>query len=53
MAKGVDIETLKELMGHHSITITQRYIHSSDERKKAAVELLSKENEDAFCDVFA
>jgi len=37
--KGVDIETLKELLGHHSITITQRYIHSNDERKRAAVDL--------------
>lgn len=49
--KGVDIETLKELLGHHSITITQRYIHSSDERKRAAVELLSRKVEEQICDV--
>ncbi len=48
---GVDIEILKELLGHHSITITQRYIHSNDERKRAAVELLSKKVEDKICDV--
>ena len=51
MAKGVDIETLKELLGHHSITLTQRYIHSNDERKRAAVELLSSKVEGDICDV--
>ena len=51
--RGVDIETLKELLGHHSITITQRYIHSSDERKRAAVELLNSKNEGNICDVYA
>lgn len=40
--KGVDIETVRDLLGHHSILITQRYAHSSRERKRAAVELLSK-----------
>jgi integrase len=49
--KNVDIETVKELLGHHSITITQRYTHSSDDRKKAAVELLNRKNEDKICDV--
>jgi integrase len=39
--KGVDIETIRDLLGHHSITITQRYTHSDDERKREAVELLS------------
>jgi excisionase family DNA binding protein len=42
VAKGVDIETIKELLGHYSITVTQRYTHSNDDRKKKAVELLSK-----------
>jgi integrase len=40
--KGVDIETVKELLGHYGISITQRYTHSSDERKKKAVGLLVK-----------
>ncbi len=40
--KGVDIETVRDLLGHSSIIITQRYTHSSDTRKKKAVELLSK-----------
>jgi len=39
---GVDIETLRSLLGHYSILITQRYMHSNDERKQKAVELLSK-----------
>jgi len=50
--KGIDIETVRDLLGHHSITITQRYTHSNDERKRAAVELLSGENEGKICDVF-
>ncbi len=39
--KGADIETVRNLLGHHSITITQRYTHSTDDRKRSAVELLS------------
>lgn len=46
VAKGVDIETIKELLGHHSIAITQRYLHSSDERKRKAVEILSKKSDE-------
>jgi len=33
------------LAGHHSIVITQRYTHSSDERKRKAVEILSKKSD--------
>ena len=40
--KGVDIETVRDLLGHSSIIITQRYTHSNDERKKRAVESLRK-----------
>ncbi len=49
--KGADIETVRDLLGHHSITITQRYIHSNNDRKKAAVELLNGKIEDKSCDV--
>ncbi len=49
--KGVDVETVRDLLGHHSITVTQRYTHSNDERKKAAVDLLSRELEGKICDV--
>lgn len=43
--RGVDIETARDLLGHHSILITQRYIHSSDDRKMAAVEILLKKTQ--------
>ncbi|MBA7483465.1 Tyrosine recombinase XerC [subsurface metagenome] len=46
--KGADIETVRDLLGHSAITVTQRYTHSTDDRKKIAVELLSK---DGICDV--
>jgi|Deesub1362B_J571_1020462.scaffolds.fasta_scaffold02189_11 excisionase family DNA binding protein len=39
--KGVDVETVKELLGHHSIRITQRYLHSNLKVKKDAVERLT------------
>ena len=44
MAKGIDVETVRELLGHHNIVITQRYTHSSDERKRKAVEILNKKS---------
>ncbi len=31
-----------ELLGHSSVTITQRYTHSNQKQKKAAVELLAE-----------
>lgn len=40
--RGVDIETVRDLLGHHSILITQRYVHSNIDRKRNAVEILSK-----------
>jgi len=43
---GVDVETVRELLGHHSITVTQRYTHSTDERKRKAVELLTRKAEE-------
>jgi len=38
--KGCDIETLRALLGHHSITVTERYIHTDETQKRHAVELL-------------
>jgi len=32
---GVDIYILKELMGHHSVTVTERYLHLCDRSKRA------------------
>lgn len=39
-AAGIDPETLRELMGHADLATTQRYLHTSEARKRAAVELL-------------
>ena len=38
---GVDIVTVKELLGHRDICTTMRYSHPSPESKRRAVELLS------------
>jgi len=37
---GVDIVTVKELLGHANISVTMRYAHSNDETKRRAVERL-------------
>jgi integrase len=42
---GVDLMTLRELMGHSSITITQRYCHPTPEHKREAMEKLADYNE--------
>ena len=39
--QGVDLRTVQDLMGHASITTTQAYLHTSDEKKLAAVHALS------------
>jgi len=38
---GTSIEIVKSLLGHHSITVTERYTHSGEEAKRKAVELLA------------
>ena len=45
---GVDLMTLRELVGHSSITTTQRYCHPTPEHKRDAVEKLRKFNEAHF-----
>jgi integrase len=39
---GVDLYTVKELLGHSDFALTQRYAHLSDEHKADAVEKLVK-----------
>jgi integrase len=41
---GVDLPTLKELMGHSTISITMRYVHPTPEHKRRAVEKLEQFN---------
>jgi integrase len=38
---GIDLVTVKEILGHSDISMTVRYSHPSDERKMAAVECIS------------
>ena len=38
---GIDLVTVKEILGHNDISMTVRYSHPSNERKMAAVELIS------------
>jgi len=37
-----DIETVRDLMGHQSYITTQRYLHTNEERKRLAVESLTR-----------
>jgi site-specific recombinase XerD len=37
---GVDLYTVKELMGHSTILMTERYAHLAPEHKASAVEKL-------------
>lgn len=41
---GVDLATLKELMGHAAISVTMRYIHPTPEHKREAVRKLEQYN---------
>ncbi|MGI0083837.1 MAG: tyrosine-type recombinase/integrase [Nitrososphaerales archaeon] len=40
VGRGVDIVTVKELLGHSSVTVTMRYTHTNIDAKRAAVEKL-------------
>jgi site-specific recombinase XerD len=39
--RGVDIVTVKELLGHSSLSVTMRYAHTNFDSKRAAVEKLN------------
>lgn len=40
VARGVDLITIKDLLGHHSVITTQRYTHSNADQKRRAVQTL-------------
>lgn len=42
VAAGVDLVTVKEILGHSTITMTVRYAHSAPESKRKAVEALER-----------
>lgn len=42
--EGVDLRTVQDLLGHSSIMTTQAYLHTSDEKKLAAVNALTFES---------
>lgn len=41
---GVDIVTIRDLLGHFSVKMTQRYTHPGKSQKVAAVELLAEKS---------
>ncbi len=48
--KGVDLATVKELLGHKSITMNMRYAHPTSGHKKEAVELLNLDTDGHYMD---
>jgi integrase len=42
--KGVDLIRVKELLGHSTVKITERYTHTNQEERKKAVELLCRKS---------
>lgn len=40
-AKGIDVETMRSLLGHADIKTTSRYLHTEAARKRAAIEALA------------
>ena len=43
--QGADIITVQALLGHHSVTVTQRYTHTGADEKRRAVDALSRKPE--------
>jgi len=41
---GTDIITIRDILGHFSVRVTQRYTHSNQNQKKEAVERLAKKS---------
>lgn len=47
---GVDIVTVKELLGHKDISMTMRYSHPTPHHKKQAVDKLTIDVTDTYLD---
>lgn len=47
--RGVDIITVRDLLGHSSVRVTERYAHSQDKRKIEAVNCLGNEKFVRIC----
>jgi len=45
VARGIHIKTIRDLLGHFSVTVTERYAHSNDVQMRKAVETLSKKSD--------
>jgi excisionase family DNA binding protein len=43
--KGIHIRNIRDLLGHFSVTVTERYAHSNDEQMRKAVDALSKKSD--------
>ncbi len=50
--KGADIITVQDLLGHHAVTVTQRYTHTGADEKRRAVDFLTQKPHDLLhsCD---
>jgi excisionase family DNA binding protein len=53
VANGVDIITVRDLLGHYSVEVTQRYTHSNEAQKRKAVETLYRKPQEGPEDVRA
>lgn len=42
LADGVDVKTVQSILGHSSLDITLRYLHTRSESKQKAINKLSK-----------
>jgi len=49
-AEGVDILSIKELLGHSTVKMTERYTHVNLEQKREAVNRLSKAADNGVAD---
>lgn len=48
VARGVDLIRVKEILGHSTVKITERYTHSNREERKKAVEMLCQKPSERY-----